>query len=189
MCLLLTDDAKSLIRRQLLEKRNGIPAGQRKDAGRRIFRNIGAIAEFQSAESIAFYHAAGSEVPTVPAIMEAAERGAEVLLPRTHGDEISFHQVRRLEDLRPGRFGIMEPGSQAAASDKMDAIIVPAIGAGRDGHRLGYGRGYYDKFLKRTRAVSIVPVYSSQLLDTVPHNSLDVRADWIVTENETIKIT
>jgi len=182
-------DSKSLVRRQLLDNRDSISPEQRANASERIFRNIGTIAEFQSAESIAFYYAVGSEVPTVQAIREAAGRGVTVLLPRMRGGTMSFHPVQSLENLRPGKFGIMEPGDDAATQEKMDIIVVPAVGAGRDGHRLGYGHGYYDKFLKRTDAVSIVPAYSSQILDTVPHDNLDVRTDWIVSENETIRVS
>ena len=93
--------------------------------------------------------------------------------------------------MEPGRFGIREPkpqvGTPQAIAD-IDAILVPAVAFDRRGYRVGYGGGYYDRFLPelRGRAVRVGLAFACQLVDSVPAGAHDVPVDFIVTETEII---
>ena len=72
---------------------------------------------------------------------------------------------------------------------KIDCILIPTVGVSKLGTRLGYGKGYYDRFLSSTNAVKISLTYSKQIVKSIPSDSHDVRIDWIVTEDENINIS
>lgn len=93
-------------------------------------------------------------------------------------------------NLRLNQWGIAEPldGDPVAVED-LDAVIVPALGAARNGHRIGYGFGFYDEFLAETSALKIVPVYDACVVEAVPVDPHDIRVDVLVTESNVFRPT
>ncbi len=100
---------------------------------------------------------------------------------------MEFRKIKDFSDLEKGNFDIMEPKDGCPASDKFDVILVPTVGISRDGYRLGYGYGYYDRFLAKNKVVTISITYAKQVVKSVPRTDDDVRIDWIVTEDEFFK--
>ena len=97
-------------------------------------------------------------------------------------------EVRRYtekEDLQKGAFGIMEPtGTLFTDYERIDVAIVPGVAFDRDGHRLGRGKGYYDRFLSKVPLVYKIGVrFPSRLMDEVPADEYDILMDEIVTAN------
>ena len=133
------------------------------------------------------YYPIGSEVPTQDIIQEALSNGKEILLPKVIGKELEFRKIKNFSDLEKGSFDIMEPKDGCQVSDKFDVIIVPTVGISRDGYRLGYGYGFYDRFLSKNKVVTISLTYSKQVVKSVPSSDKDVRIDWVVTEDEFFK--
>ena len=164
-----------------------MPADAARTASTSICRALWKIDGFASARKIALYHSAGSEVQTHRLLWECVSRDITVLLPRVCDDMMRFHAVTGPGDLTRGRFGIMEPQEACPEHTDADVILVPAIGVTRYGHRLGYGRGYYDRYLSGSCAVFIALAYSFQVVDTIPHDTHDIPVHWIVTENDTIQ--
>jgi len=82
----------------------------------------------------------------------------------------------------------MEPKDNCEKSDKIDVIIVPTVGISVDGNRLGYGHGYYDRFLAKTDAISVALTYEKQIIKSVPSTENDVTINWIVTEDRFFKV-
>ena len=83
------------------------------------------------------------------------------------------------------RWGISEPErGQSVSMDELDAVVVPALGAARDGHRVGYGLGYYDEFLALVAAPRICLVYEACIVDHVPFSEHDVPVDIVVSESK-----
>jgi 5-formyltetrahydrofolate cyclo-ligase len=115
-------------------------------------------------------------------ISEAKKLGKTVALPRVEGESISFYQHSDNDHLVKGRFGIMEPLPQVGIKG-IDLLVVPGIAFDRRGYRLGYGKGYYDKFLSKNPTISIGLAYSIQIVQIIPHGSHDRRMDLIATEN------
>lgn len=102
------------------------------------------------------------------------------------GPRLRLVQLRDEADLVQNRWGIWEPaGGPALPPEAIDAALVPALGAGRDGYRIGFGYGYYDELLASTTGQTYCPIYADCLLPTVPHDDHDQQVDLVVTESET----
>ena len=106
------------------------------------------------------------------------------VLPNT--SELFHSQLNSFEDLRPGALGVLEPSPEqriALTPESFDLVIVPGVAFDRFGGRLGYGKGYYDRFLDQTSAFRLALAFDFQLLETVPTEMHDVPMDGILTEN------
>ena len=180
---------KAALRKHLLEKRDATSAELRDIASKRIHENLKKNSSFIDAKNIACYSPIGSEVNTHDIMLNILEQGKNLLLPRIIDDNIQFYIVTNLEKLEKGSFEIMEPKDSCEKAKKIDCVLIPTVGASKLGVRLGYGRGYYDKFLSSTDAMKISLTYSKQIVKSIPSDSHDIKIDWIVTEDENIKIS
>ena len=180
---------KAALRKHLLEKRDATSAELRDISSEKIHENLKNNSSFINAQNIACYFPIGSEVNTYDIILNILEQDKNLLLPRIVDDNIEFYVVSNLEKLEKGSFEIMEPKSSCDKAEKIDCVLIPTVGASKLGVRLGYGKGYYDRFLSSTDAVKISLTYSKQIVKSIPSNSHDVKMDWIVTEDENIKIS
>ena len=158
-----------------------------KIASTKIFNRLKMIDEFKNAQSIACYYPTGSEVLTQDIMLEGLSRGKDISLPAVVENELEFRKIKDFNNLERGTFDIMEPKVDCPVSKEFDVVIVPAIGLSRDGARLGYGYGYYDRFLASQNTISIALSYAKQLVKSIPTTKEDVLVDWIVTEDEFFK--
>ena len=178
---------KSALRKYLLEKRDATSAELREIASMQIHENLKKIAIFTNAQNIACYFPIGSEVDTHDIMLDILRQGKNLLLPKVIDDNIEFYVVPNLEKLESGHFEIMEPKDNCKKAKKIDCMLIPTVGVSKLGMRLGYGNGYYDKFLSSTAAVKISLTYSKQIVKSIPNDSHDIKMDWIVTEDGNIK--
>ena len=139
--------------------------------------------EFQQAKVVGAYFAIGSEVMTELIIGRAKILNKKIALPRVEEDKIAFYELPLTNTLVKGKFGIMEPPPYKPM-DKMDILIVPGIAFDKNGNRIGYGKGFYDRLLadKRTK-FSIGLAYSFQLVEILPYDLYDKRLDAIASED------
>lgn len=155
----------------------------------RIKQLLFSLPEFQTAKTVCFYIATKNEVQTENVIRDAIKLGKRVLVPIVEMDRTLV--MSRLFDydkeLEPGAFGILEPKStcrRIVPISEAELIIVPGVVFDLDGNRLGYGGGYYDRFLSsaktNTRFVGLA--YECQVVDKLPHGLGDVPVHKIVTE-------
>lgn len=120
-------------------------------------------------------------------------KGLQAAFPRVCGDTLVFALAEGPCDFLPGAFGIREPrpGNKAVLREQLFAICVPGLAFDRTGARIGYGKGYYDRFLSAPafggRPILIGTGYDFQLLDTVPQDPHDQRLDYIVTPKQTVR--
>lgn len=131
-----------------------------------------------------------NEIDTRPLIRKLADSGRTVLLPvvasSTQGILIQKPYSTE-EALTPNAFGGLEPSSGPTISpDELDLAIVPAIAADRRGFRVGYGKGFYDRFLAEVRSPAVCAVYSICLIDYIPEEEHDVPVQYVATEREII---
>ena len=180
---------KAALRKHLLEKRDATSAELRDIASEKIHENLKKNSSFINAQNIACYFPIGSEVNTHNIMLDTLEQGKNLLLPKIIGDNIEFYIVSNLEKLEKGRFEIMEPKDSCERTKKIDCVLIPTVGVSKSGVRLGYGHGYYDRFLLSTDAMKISLTYSKQVIKSIPNDSHDIKMDWIVTEDENIKIS
>jgi len=108
----------------------------------------------------------------------------EISLPRIINDNLLFKKITSLEKLENGPYDIMEPRDDYETVNNNDLIIVPTIGITRLGDRLGYGFGYYDRYLAGIDAKTIALTFAQQIVKSIPNTENDVKIDWIITEEE-----
>jgi 5-formyltetrahydrofolate cyclo-ligase len=178
---------KSSLRRLLLAKRDNLSADFINIASKQIRKNLKKIDSYKAAKTVACYYSIGSEVKTQDIIQEILSEGKTLALPRVEDKALVFCNVKKFEDLEKGEFGIMEPKQNCEELNKFDVILVPAIAMTRDGQRLGYGKGFYDRFLTAKDSISVALTYSKLIVKNIPRSNGDVPAKWIVTEDEIIK--
>ncbi|HXG74603.1 MAG TPA: 5-formyltetrahydrofolate cyclo-ligase [Candidatus Nitrosotenuis sp.] len=177
---------KSSLRKLLLEKRDSLSADFIEIASKKIHKNLKKIQYYQAAKTIAAYYSIGSEVRTHDILQDILSEGKTLALPRVEGDHLIFCNITRFEDLEKGEFGIMEPKQNCPQVDEFDVVLVPAIAMTKRGQRLGYGRGFYDRFLADKESTTIALTYSKFVVKNIPFSEGDVRIHLVVTEDEII---
>lgn len=144
-----------------------------------------------------FYVDARGEVATREAIEDALRSDKKMYVPYCEGDDLAAFRLRSFDELARGAFGIWEPRQELRSAnesamhlDHIDVVFVPGVGFDRLGHRIGSGRGYYDRFLPRLRAgaVRVGLAFACQLLERLPVEPHDVPLDWVVTEDGALNV-
>ncbi len=142
--------------------------------------------EYANATTILAYASFSSEVDTHFLIQKAWHDGKKVAVPKCISNtEMQFEYIERFEDMAPGKYGIQEPttGRTVSFENESCIILLPCVGYTGKGDRLGYGGGYYDRFLKQhTDIPRILLAYSMQEIDVLPNDDMDVPADIIISE-------
>ena len=179
---------KAQIRARLLTQRRSLSAGQAQSLSKQVEGRLLALDVVTQAGMIALYSPIHNEVATQGGFRYAVAAGGRVCYPRVCGSHLEFVEVTALSELVPGCFGVMEPPSgQVIAVADIDVVLVPGVAFDRYGHRLGYGRGYYDRFLEAAGStVKIGVCYDFQLCDKLPDEEHDQRLDGIVSNAEVI---
>jgi len=177
---------KARLRKQLLDQRDGLSPDFIKIASSKIQDNLRKIEYYRNAKMLGGYHAVGSEVRTQDILQEILNAGKELSLPKVEKNDLVFKKISSFSDLEMGNFSVMEPKERCETVKKLEVILVPAIAVTREGYRLGYGFGYYDRYLHDKRSKKIALSFSKQVIKSIPHDSHDVKVDCIVTEDEVI---
>ena len=166
----------------MLERRDSLSADEANRLGLLAQRQIIQIPEFQSARSVGLYHPLGSEVRTDAIVQAARAQGKKVSLPRTEANMIRFYEHRSDDELVRGRFGVMEPIPVVPAG-AVDLVVVPGIVFDSQGCRIGYGKGFYDRFLaERHASFSIGLAYSFQVVERLPRGRFDRKLGALATD-------
>lgn len=177
---------KANLRKFLLENRDAMSFDLIKIASKQVQKSLRKLDVFRQAKSIASYYPIGSEVKTQEIMQEILSEGKTLALPKVKGDDLEFRKVTDFGNLEKAGFGIMEPKDWCSVVEEIDLVLVPTVGVTRSGVRLGYGFGYYDRFLKKTSAKTIALTYAKQIVRHIPQAENDVKVNWIVTENDCI---
>ena len=181
---------KTSLRKTMLARRRSLEPEACYSASLRIQHNLLAAPEFRESLSVGLYSSILNEVFTEEIFHAARDAGKKVLYPRVEEDSMVFVDVSELTRLQPGSFGILEPaGGEELTAGEIDLIVVPGIAFDWSGHRLGFGRGYYDRFLRRLdpKAVSVGLGFNWQMVEALPSEPHDVRLRMLITETETIR--
>ena len=177
------DIEKAALRKHFLEKRDSISADLREISSTKIYNHLKQSEPYKHSQNISCYFPIGSEVDTHSIMLDILASGKNLLLPAVIDNDLEFRIVTNLKKLEKGHFDIMEPRDDCKKSKDMNCIIVPTIAISKSGTRLGYGHGYYDRFLARmggNQKISLT--YSTQIVGSIPRGKYDVNLDWIVTE-------
>lgn len=183
---------KEQLRQSSREKRNSFREEYIEESSRLACEHLTHSKEYISAKTILIYYPTRNEISPLPIMNLAIRDGKQIAFPvcdkvkRT----LTFKKVSSISELEPASFGIFEPKSfcKQIEIDEHTLCIVPALLFSRDGHRLGYGMGYYDRFLNNFTGKSIGFSYSALLCDSLPHEEHDIPLDMIITESEVLYI-
>lgn len=177
---------KTSLREFLLEKRDGTSFDLMKIASKSILKKLKKIESFRNAQKIGAYYPIGSEMLTQDIMQEALSEGKEIFLPKVIGKNIEFRKIENFSNLENGSFDIMEPRNECPVDNNLDVILVPTVGISPNGVRLGYGHGFYDRFLAENKIETISLTLEKQIIKNIPRSDHDVIINWIVTEDRVI---
>ena len=177
---------KTSLREFLLEKRDGTSFDLMKIASKSILKKLKKIESFRNAQKIGAYYPIGSEILTQDLMQEALSEGKEVFLPKVIGKNMEFRKIENFSNLENGSFDIMEPRNECPVDNNLDVILVPTVGISPTGVRLGYGHGFYDRFLAENKIETISLTLEKQIIKNIPRSDHDVIINWIVTEDRVI---
>lgn len=182
--MLLIQEQKKALRAHCLLVRQSIPAGEKQAMDAALCRALASLVCVREADQVLGFFAVRGEPDLSPLYTVARERGIPVALPRCTGTRMTFHVVQHERELLPDRFGIMAPPDTAPTLPitARTVCILPALGATASGARLGYGGGFYDRFLENFAGICILPIYERLVLPAIPEEDTDIRAHLIVTE-------
>lgn len=180
---------KRAVRRDVLERRAALSPKERASKSARILERATSLPEVRNASTPMAFWSFGSEVETAHLIERLHAARKRVVLPRIETGEIVAVVHAPGDPVAATSFGAMEPqGVELVSPDDVDVVIAPGVAFDRRGARVGYGGGFYDRFLRRVRpGVPVVAIaFALQVVDEVPQGPGDRRVDAIVTEDEVI---
>lgn len=178
-------ETKKEIRKKLLRKRSALSKEECSSFSDAITDKVIRHAWFQNAETIYCYMSYNNEVDTIRLILEAFSLGKRVAVPKVLGQEMEFYYIQSLEDVIPGCKGILEPKDENTqlAKDETALMILPLVGYDNQNNRLGYGGGYYDRYLqKHPKHPTMGIAFTLQKVETLPVEPTDRTVNIIVTE-------
>ncbi|MEW6035238.1 MAG: 5-formyltetrahydrofolate cyclo-ligase [Candidatus Micrarchaeota archaeon] len=176
---------KAALRTDMLRKRDSLPAGDVRRMSDAIMVELFSRERFREASIIGFYIPKGNEVDTRPMIERTLAMGKTVAVPYTD-HKITFCRFTSFESLKAGKYGILEPDSREPLEPEL--IVVPGVAFGLCMHRLGYGKGYYDRYLASSFAYRVGVCYDLQVVEKLPSHEDDQRMDEIITEKRIITL-
>lgn len=152
-----------------------------------LIRNeIRAGSFYQQATCVSSYISTRSEVINHGGILRCIEAGKIICVPKVFGNELRLFRIRNMaEDLAPGTFGVLEPlpHCEEIPLDMPTFHVIPGVVFDLNGNRIGYGKGYYDRFLKKLppSAVTVGLAFDCQVLDSIPTEPTDVPLQYLIT--------
>lgn len=187
---------KDEVRRHALEVRNRLPQACRREYSKTIMERVLRSVVYGRAKVVLSYASFRSEVETAWFNQEVLRQGKLLYLPKTDAGNkrMCFYLVRHLGELREGYQGILEPVETTPVEQKYGGadllkreevlMIMPGVAFDACGHRMGYGGGYYDRYLQQYGAgvTSLLVVFEAQRVASVPVEEYDVGPDYILTE-------
>ena len=162
---------KKALRRELKQKRKNLLESYRHQADRQILERVKSLELYRQAHRIFCYVSMAEEVDTRLLLEEMLAEGKIVAVPlcREKGG-MEARQITSMDQLKPGAYGILEPkeDTEKLDSDSLDLCVIPCVACSSSGVRLGYGGGYYDRYLADFKGMTVSTIYPYQLVDFQP---------------------
>ncbi len=167
------------LRKKYLEIRKNISDREKKN--KTIYESIINTREFVNSELVLCYVSNNDEVDTFKIIEHSLEIGKKVAVPKCEKDIIKFYYIESLKELKKGCFNILEPQNNNLVTNYDNSIcIIPGICFDKFNNRVGYGKGYYDKFLNYYKGIKIGITYKECICEKIDINKYDIKIDKII---------
>ena len=189
---------KNLLRKKFKEQRKNISLQDRTLANEKIFENLINLIEIENADYILTFISFGSEPDTLKFAEYILSNGKKLAAAKCTSEKgvMNFHLIKSLDDLEKGSYGIPEPKNDIPflSDEEIDKnkvlCIVPGYSFSEKGYRLGYGGGYYDRFLSEHKNVKTVGIcFDEMISDEIPVEEYDVPVSLVVTDRKITEIT
>lgn len=178
---------KNSLREKCKKERESIPLKRKESLDMAIARRFIRCRDYKNADTLLIYVSKGIEISTSYILENALADGKRVAVPycRTDVTDLDFYYIESAETLSPGAFGVLEPepmSSEKFTDYDSGLCIVPALCYDLQGYRLGFGKGYYDRFLSRYSGKTAGLAYSFQIKRSLWHGRYDRAVDVIITD-------
>lgn len=186
-------EQKKKLRKEYLTIRNGMSEEEILSKSHDIMESIVSSYDFLQAKHVLVYGSYGSEVNTTGIIAYAFLLKKKVYCPKVIGDGVmEFYEIHSLDELKPGYKGIPEPTDVnqtpfVQPEGEKAIVLMPGVCFDEKGHRIGYGKGFYDQYLsKKDGMIKMALAYDKQITESIPSGEMDISYDFLVTELQTI---
>lgn len=184
---------KKIIRDQILENKSKIDNISLKSYSNSIISKLYNTDYYKTAKTIMTFISFGAEVDTHDFIKHSIKNNKRIVVPITipSTKELKLSEVLNFDELEIGYYDILTPKAEFIRyidPSEVDLIIVPGVGFDKEGYRIGYGGGYYDRFLSKLDHITKISLaFDMQLIDNIPKEDFDIPVDYIITESKIIK--
>ena len=175
-------DNKTSLRLKAKNIRNNLDI---KQISKNIVNNITNSEIFKNASNIMLFYPLEKEINLLP-LLDYKDKN--FYLPRMNGKNLECCPYKKGDNLVIKKYNIKEPTTECVSYTKLDLIIIPALAIDKYGNRLGYGGGFYDRFLAYIKSIKIVPIAEKLIFESIPHESFDIKFDYFVTEKKVCNI-
>lgn len=173
---------KKELRKNIREQKRAMTPEMIECASQRLAQQFLASEYYKNASVIYGYLPYNQEVRTVPILEQALRDGKKVAVPKVYGDTMQFHYLTDLTRVAASEMGIPEPmGDEPVACDENALVLMPGLAFDKNGNRMGYGGGYYDKFLSaEPKHPTVALCYDFQLVEAIPTDAYDIPVDLVL---------
>lgn len=173
---------KKALRKQIREQKRAMTPEQIESASQKLKELFLATDQYRRAKTVYGYLPYNQEVRTVPILEQALADGKKVAVPKIYGDEMRFIYLVDLNQVEKSSFGIPEPIEDGPEGDDPTALVLmPGLAFDEEGHRIGYGGGFYDKFLaKEPEHPTVALCYGFQIVSELPTEEFDIPVDLVL---------
>ena len=183
---------KKSARKYFLEKRLSLSEDYRAQSSRILCEKITDLEEFLAADLILIYAPSRNEPNLTPLVETATKAGKKIAFPISVTEDCTllFREISSISELRAGAYCIPEPPLSAPIPNitEKSLCIVPGLAFDKKGFRIGYGKGYYDRFLAHFSGISLGAVFNSLVCEKLPTDSTDIPVNIIITETGVTRI-
>jgi 5-formyltetrahydrofolate cyclo-ligase len=187
---------KQSIRQSIIAARSKIAGAERARLSKQIADRITGLDAYRTAATVLGYMNFGAEFAAETFVLQALRDGKQMLLPKVNRatKQLDIYRITDLaQDVAPGLWDIPEPLIERCTRiddlSCVDFILLPGVAFGRNGERLGYGGGFYDKLLEKIthRPALVAAAFAMQVAEDIPQEPTDHKVEWLITEQETIR--
>ena len=173
---------KKALRRQIRDQKKAMTEREIQNRSLRLGELFAATEAYQNAKSVYGYLPYNQEVRTVPMLQKAIADGKRVAVPKVYGDTMRFIWLEDLTKVEKSEMGIPEPVEDGpVASDKTALVLMPGVAFTKNGERIGYGGGYYDRFLAaEPNHPTVALCYDFQIVESLPTEEFDIPVDLVL---------
>ena len=173
---------KKMLRQQIREKKRAMTLQQIEEKSAALTEKFCATEQYRCAQTVYGYLPYNQEVRTIPLLERALADGKKVAVPKVYGDEMRFIYMTDLSAVENSDMGIPEPVADGPIGDDVNALVLmPGLAFTESGDRMGYGGGYYDKFLEaEPEHPTVALCYDFQMVESLPTQDHDIPVDLVI---------